>query len=76
MKAACFCLVEVKKGSDRMYPYDKYNKNKQKLYRVIRVDPATHEWLHKNPDASADIRMCRTCGSYYMPSLGHTCKGV
>ena len=52
-----------------MYPYDKYHKNKQKLYRVIRVDPATHEWLHKNPDAQADIRMCRTCGSYYMPIL-------
>lgn len=57
------------KGSAFMY------KKYQPTYKMLRVDPATWEWLHKHPNADADIRFCRSCGCYYMPSLGHTCKG-
>lgn len=48
----------------------------KRTYRMIRVDPQAWEWLHKHPDAEADIKLCRLCGSHYMPSIGHKCKGV
>ena len=65
--------MDTEKGSDRMYSY---YKKKQRTYRIIRVDPQTWEWLNKHPHTESTIKLCQRCGSHYMPSLGHTCKGV
>ena len=55
---------------------NKYDPNANKAYKVLRCDPKTQEWIHKNPDAPVTLVLCKKCGIHYAPDLGHECKNV
>lgn len=53
---------------------NKYDPNGDRVYKILRVDPKSQEWIHKHPDEPATIVLCRKCGVHYCPEIGHTCK--